>query len=299
MVQVRTNIGFQTRYKITAICSETELACSDTITVSNIVLSRGTLALGDATSYNTIALGTSSTPPVKTQTNLINPVSTLPLEVGTFEQNNIANPETSATSIIARTFIFKDFTFPANVRTLDLYEIGLVGRTRAVFDKLTIDQKTWVKVDLEIVYRYDDNVLVRTPSLINSEEKGLITYDITPIVFNTSPANDSGKGYGRIGALRSYIYDGVNPASSTYSNTLAPVITGTLHYDECYYSFHYTSIPFHDNVLIHGFVIRDTNNGIGFLIAYNQPIQIQEDDSLDITLKFNWSDLSETLPEPI
>ncbi len=299
MTQTRVKIGFQTRYKITAICSETEQPCSDTITIINQVLNRGTLALGDTVSYTDIALGTSSLPVDKTQTGLGNAVSTLPLSQGTFEQINEAPPEAPVTSTIKRTFVFKHFTFPSNLRTLDLCEVGLVGRTRAVFSALTIDPKTWVKVDLEIIYLYESAGSVQTPSTINAQETGLITYDITPIVLNQTPSNDTGKGYGRTAALRSYIYDGVNPLSTVYSNTLNPTIIGTMHYNDFYYSFHFSSDPFQNDATIPGFVVRDINNGIGFLVTYHQPLSILEDDSLDITVGFSWADLAETLPEPV
>ena len=293
MAQTRVKIGFRTRYKITAIDSETGHPVADPIAVCNIVLDRGILALGDAVSYSMIALGTSSIPADSTQTGLINAVSTLPLETGTFEQTNYVQGDGGVgASVIARTFLFKEFTFSSNIRTLDLNEIGLVGRTRAVFDTLTIDRKTWVKVDLEIVYEYASATASQIPNQINAEEEGIITYDITPIIFNSSPANDSGKGYGQVGALRSYIYDGINPISSSASNGLGLTITGTLHYEDLYYSFHYASERFQDDTPIHGFVIRDTNNGIGFLIEYHQPYIVEEDDSLDITVEFYWGQSS-------
>lgn len=289
MAQTRVTVGFRTRYKITAINSETGHPIDDPIIVNNIVLDRGILALGDAVSYSMIALGTSLIPTHPSQTDLINPIATLPLESGTFDQvNTVAGDGGNGTSVISRTFIFKEFTFPSNVRTLDINEIGLVGRTRAVFDTLTIDQRTWVKVDLEIIYQYNAESGINSPTTINSEGEGIVTYDITPIIFNSSPTNDSGKGYGRVAALRSYVYDGVNPISSTFSNGLGLTITGTLHYEDLYYSFHYGSERFQDDTEISGFVIRDTNNGIGFLIEYHKPFLIEEDDSMDIVVEFRW-----------
>lgn len=288
MAKTIVNIGFRTQYKITTIDKDTQQPIDDTV-VCNIVLHRGQLALGDVTSYSEIALGTSAAEADYNDTGLGNPVATLPLSVGTFEQINRNVTDLVTESVIRRTFIFKDFIFPSNIRTLDLNEIGLSGRTRAVFpETITIDPKTWVKVDLEIIYTYTGVTSYQNREFVNDEEGGTITYDITPIIFNPSPTNDNGKGYGQVGALRAYLYDGNNPASSTYSQSLGTTTVGNLHYDNFFYEFHLTTPKMQDETLLHGFVIRDVNNGVGFLITLTDDYYIQEDDSLDMAINFYW-----------
>lgn len=291
MAKTTVNIGFKTRYTITAIDSDTQEQISPPVNVCNIVLDQGYLALGDEVSYTEIALGTSGTPTASNQTGLLNTVSTLPLADGTFEQiNRVVTADIE--SVIKRTFVFKEFIFPSNLLTLDIREIGLVGRTRAVLPTpLSINRKTWVKVDLEIVYYYPKTTGSTIAEKVNGlEEGGTITYDITPIIFNPNPTNNSGKGYGRPQALRAYVYDGVDPFSSTFSQDLGVVVAGTLNKGDFFYQFFLSSPRLADTATLPGFVVRDTNNGVGYVITVQPPTGyvMQEDDSIDIELVFHW-----------
>lgn len=291
MAKTTVSIGFKTRYTITMIDSDTQEQISPPIRIDNLVLDQGYSALGDEISYTDIALGTSGTPANSSQTNLLNIVSTLPLSEGTFEQvNRIVAPDIE--SVIKRTFVFKEFIFPSNLVNLDIREIGLVGRTRAVLPTpLTINRKTWVKVDLEIVYNYPQTTGKIIVEKVNDlDEGGTITYDITPIVFNPNPQNNSGKGYGRPQALRAYLYDGVDAFSSTFSQSVGTVVLETHNKADFTHRFSLTCPRLANTTTLHGFIVRDTNNGVGYIIRLQAPngYELQEDDSIDISLIVHW-----------
>jgi hypothetical protein len=148
-------VAFRTRYKIQAIDKDTMQPTHEPIEICNMVLDTGYLAMGDAITYSTVSIGTSNLPTSPNQTAILSPASTLPIGDGDFSQINTAGELYGAphvTSTIIRKYLFKDFIFPANLRTLNLCEIGLDGVTRAVFDTLSITQNNWVEVQVIIEY---------------------------------------------------------------------------------------------------------------------------------------------------
>lgn len=292
MTKTNTQVGFKTRYCLQAIDSLTGEPLGEQIRVENIVLRGGMLALGDEIAYSKISIGTSDIPPTFDQTGLGLIANELPLSEGSFDQQIFqASTSSDIISRISREFLFKDFRFPSNSRTLTLREIGLSGVTRAVLPTpLEINQMHWVKVTLEIDYTYKSSQSQLIPQMVNMAGSGeVLRYDVTPFIYNPTPQNSSGKGYGVTNAILGYVWNGLDDglAVRTFGADIGLTVTPTLDRATCTMSFAITGRALSD-LEVPGFILRDTINGGAFKITFPEHLIVQEDDILDMVITYSW-----------
>lgn len=300
MTKTNARVGFKTRYCIQAIDRFTELPASEEIRVDNMVLRAGMLSLGNEVAYDSISIGTSDMPASFDQAGLVSIASELALTEGSFHQA-IFQSQTSNDIIsrITREFVFKDFRFPSNSRILTLREIGISGITRAILPTaIEINQNHWVKVTLEIDYIYRDNQNRTIPLMINTAGTSeVLKYNITPFIYNQSPQNSTGKGYGIPNAILGYVWNGL-PEGITdraYGATLGITITRELSQPDCTMTFKVIG-TFAKETVIPGFIIRDTINGGAFKITFPEGLIIEEDDTLDLVITYSWRQDPPTTP---
>lgn len=292
MTKTNARVGFKTRYCIQAIDRLTALPASEEIRVENMVLRNGMLALGNEVAYSNISIGTSDIPTSFDHTGLVTIASELLLSEGSFEQTIFQSPTSNdIISRITREFIFKDFRFPSNSRTLTLREIGISGVTRAVLPTaLEINQNHWVKVTLEIDYIYRKKMNQTIPLMVNTAGTSeVLKYHITPFIYNPTPQNNSGKGYGIANAILGYVWNGLPEGITdrTYGASLGVTITRELNQPECTMIFKVTG-SFTNETVIPGFIVRDTINGGAFKITFPEGLNVQEDDVLDLVIAYSW-----------
>ena len=292
MTKTNAQVGFKTRYCIQAIDRFTELPASEEIRVDNMVLRYGMLSLGKEVAYDSIVIGTSDIPVSFDQPGLVTSASELDLSEGSFVQNIFQSPTSNdIISRITREFIFKDFRFPSNSRTLTLREIGISGVTRAVLPTtLEINQNHWAKVILEIDYIYRDKPNQTIPLMVNATGTSeVLKYDITPFIYNANPQNSTGKGYGIPNAILGYVWNGLPEGITdrTYGATLGVAITRELSQPDCTMTFKVAG-TFANETVIPGFIVRDTINGGAFKITFPEGLVVQEDDSLDLVITYSW-----------
>jgi hypothetical protein len=250
------------------------------------------LALGNEVAYSNISIGTSDIPTSFDHTGLVTIASELLLSEGSFEQTIFQSPTSNdIISRITREFIFKDFRFPSNSRTLTLREIGISGVTRAVLPTaLEINQNHWVKVTLEIDYIYRKKMNQTIPLMVNTAGTSeVLKYHITPFIYNPTPQNNSGKGYGIANAILGYVWNGLPEGITdrTYGASLGVTITRELNQPECTMIFKVTG-SFTNETVIPGFIVRDTINGGAFKITFPEGLNVQEDDVLDLVITYSW-----------
>ena len=301
MTKTNARVGFKTRYCIQAIDSLTGLPASEEVRVDNMVLRNGMYALGKEVAYDSIAIGTSDIPASFDQPGLVSTAAELVLSDGTFLQSiAIAPTSNNVISRITREFIFKDFRFPSNSRTLTLREIGISGVTRAVLPTaLEINQNHWVKVILEIDYIYRESQDRSAPLIVNGQPTDeVLKFNITPFVYNQSPQNNSGKGYGIPNSVLGYVWNGLPEGigDRAYGATLGITIVREMNLLECEMTFNVKG-TFAKETVIPGFIIRDTINGGAFKITFPLGLIVEEDDSLDLVITYSWRQDPPTTPQ--
>lgn len=292
MTKTNAQVGFKTRYRVQAIDRETGLPVGDEIRVENMVLRNGMLSLGDEVAYSKISIGTSDIPPSFDQTSLVTVACELSLDEGTFEQTiGPAQTSTDIISRISREYIFKEFRFPSNARTLTLREVGLSGVTRAVLPTaLEINQNHWVRVLLEIDYAYRGSQTNEVPVSINTQAPtGVLKYTVTPFVYNQTPQNNTGRGYGGTNAVLGYVWNGTPEGITdrTFGTTLGLTVTREFDRDDCSVTFVVTG-SFITQKEVPGFIIRDTVNGGGFKIQFPLGLVVEEDDAIELRFTYSW-----------
>lgn len=296
MAKTNAQIGFKTRYGLTAIDRLTNQPVGEKLWVDNIVLNNGFYALGNEIAYSALAIGTSKLPPDPLQENLITPIATLPLSVGSFQQT-IFEEEGEVISRISRDFIFKNFTFPSNARTLQINEIGLVGVTRAVLPTtFEIDPSHWLEVTVQIDYTYQMGSYSITKKVNTVAEGGVLTYDVTPFIYNPNPANSTGRGWALTSSILAYVWDGIpeNIGVRTYGQTLGLKLDVIQEPELCRCRFKLTG-KFNVAGVIPAFIIRDVLNGGGFKFGFGEGLVVEEDDAIELDFTFNWGP---SVPQP-
>lgn len=294
--------GFRTRYHITPIDSQTGEVSGPTTTICNLVLASGYLALGEPTAYTSLSIGTNSLPANPHQTGILSPIAQQQLIDADFNQH-ILDAAGVVFSVCAYEFLFKDFLFPANLKTLDLCEIGLDGVTRAVFDTVQITRNNWVKVIMEVIYEY-------TPAdepweiAFNDHTNGvlgdaILTVTESAIIYNSKPNNNTGRGWGTDRSVICYPWSGTEDDFNDrgLTTSLGLTITPHLLQEQCRWKFDVKLPRAPGPITIPGLIIRDTVNGGGFLLRFNSGesvFTLPEDGSLDLQFSFSWNNLSST-----
>lgn len=298
MAKTNAQLGFKTRYGLRAINSLTQQPVGDKIWVDNIVLNVGFSALGNEIAYQELAIGTSKLPPDPLQENLITPIALLPLNLGTFEQT-IFETDGTVISRVSRDFIFKNFTFPSNARTLQINEIGLTGVTRAVLPTtFEISPNHWLEVTVEIDYTYHSGQRTIVKKVNKMGEGEVLTYNVTPFIYNPNPANLTGRGWALTNSVLGYVWDGVeeNVGNRTFGATLGLKVDVFLEPEQYRCRFKLSG-KFNTEGLIPGFIIRDVLNGGGFKFTFGDGLMVEEDDSIEIDFVFSWGPFL-AIPQP-
>lgn len=288
--------SFRTRFHITPLDSCTGLPTAPTTTTDNMVLASGYLALGDPTAYRSLSIGTNPLPANPHQTGILSPITQLDLEDAVFSQH-ISDAVGIVFSTCSFEFLFKDFIFPANLKTIDLTEIGLDGLTRAVFDTVQITRNNWVSVIMEVIYEYSPiqpEVFIGYNNYDTGVLDGELKIQTTAIIYNSKPNNNNGRGWGADRSVLCYPWSGVD---SDYNdrNLLAGLgmsITPKLMRDQYQWQFAVKVPRASAPVTIPGLIIRDTVNGGGFLLHFSEgegSFILPEDGSLDLQFNFNWN----------
>lgn len=286
-----TQMQFKTRYGLTLIDNQTQQPMGETQWTDNILLRSGALALGNEVAYQSVSVGISNSPTNVEQQNLLNPVAEFTLSNADFTQT-IFEQDSNVISRIEREVVFKSFRFPSNERTLTIHEIGVTGVTRAlVSDPIVINNNNWLKVVVQIDYVYSASPSRTVIKKINNTPSTeVLTYDVTPFIYNQTPTNTAGRGYGVTNALYGYVWDGTENGLSNrnYGQTLGLTVSATLDYVACCYRFVVTG-SFPVSKTIPGFIIRDTINGGAYKITFPDGWVIEEDDSIQIEFVYSWA----------
>lgn len=293
--------GFRTRYHITPIDSVTGEDSGPTTTTCNLVLASGYLALGNPTAYTSLSIGTNTLPANPHQTGILSPIAQQKISDADFNQH-ISDAAGVVFSVCAYEFLFKDFLFPANLKTLDLCEIGLDGVTRAVFDTVQITRNNWVKVIMEVIYEY-------TPSLESWEVEyedhipgvvgnAILTIEQSAIIYNNKPNNNTGRGWGTDRSVICYPWSGVEQDYNDrgLAATMGLTITPRLLQDRYRWNFDVRLTRATAPLIIPGLIVRDTVNGGGFLLRFKsgeEVFTLPEDGSLDLQFGFSWNNVSQ------
>lgn len=282
--------GFRTRYHITPVDSITGEPTEPTTTIDNMVLAVGYLALGNPTAFSHLSIGTNTAPASPQQTGLLTPISQKPISESTFSQT-INEASGVVFSTCAYEFLFKDFTFPSNLKTIDLAEIGFDGVTRAVFTPVEVKRNNWVKVIAEVIYEYTPGATV----LVEWEAHGgsatrTLKVEQSAFIFNQNPNNNTGRGWGADRSVRGYVWSGTE---GDYNPTAIGerYVTATLKASEFHWEFALDVNNAEKDTTLPGIVIRDTVNGGAFLVRLldgDNPFTIPEDGSVNLKFKFSW-----------
>lgn len=289
--------SFRTRFHITPVDSCTGLPTASTTTIDNMVLASGYLSLGDPTAYRSLSIGTNPLPASPHQTGILTPIAQQNISEAQFSQH-ISDAVGIVFSTCSFEFLFKDFLFPANLKTIDLTEIGLDGLTRAVFGTVQITRNNWVSVIMEVIYEYSPTQAEYVIDYNNYDPgvmgNGALKIQTTAIIYNTKPNNNNGRGWGTDRSVVCYPWSGTEGdyTDRNLTNSLGMSITPKLMRDQYQWQFGVkvprTSAP----VTIHGLIIRDTVNGGGFLLHFSEGegnFILPEDGTLDLQFNFNWN----------
>ena len=288
--------GFRTRYHITPIDGMTGEEVGPTTTTCNLVLTSGYHALGNPTAYSSLSIGTNPSPTNPRQTGILTPIAQLNITEATFNQH-ISNSEGVVFSVCSFEFVFKDFLFPANLKTLDLSEIGLDGVTRAVFPVVQITRNNWVKVIMEVIYEYTPQepvTIYYEDHIPGVESNARMVIEQTAFIFNSKPNNRNGRGWGADRSIICYPWSGTldDYNDRGLATTLGLTITPELQQDLYRWQFDVKLARAAAEVEIPGLIIRDTVNGGGFLLRFYQGdghFTLPEDGSIDMQFNFNWN----------
>ena len=293
--------GFRTRYHITPIDKDTGLPAGDTVIVCNLVLMQGYLALGEPTAYRSLSIGTNPIPPNFSQHGILTPIAKLNLEDAVFAQH-VIDSEPVVFSTASFEFLFKEFLFPSNVKSIDLTEIGLDGVTRAVFAPVTVTRNNWVKVVMEVIYEYG----VGAPKVFEYQPWGAshtaeLKIITRPIVYNDKPNNRTGRGWGADRSILCYVWSGIDDDYSDKGVTtgLGITITPKLNKELYNWAFQLKLPRAATETTIPGLIIRDTVNGGAFLLRFTSAgdvFVLPEDGSMDLTFEFSWDPIKSNEP---
>lgn len=291
MTETNSSIGFTTRYGIAAIDPETG-ETGERVWVESLLLDSGYAAFGRDSAYTHVSVGASAIAPHPAQENLIAPIATIALSNGTFTQEITKTESASVVSTITREVIFKDFAFPANLREITVNEVGIVGVSRGVLDNpVRITQNNWISLIVQVEYIYQRQVLSSVDIKVNNQpSEGVLTYNVDPFIYNESPANTNGTGWGLVNSVLGYVWDGTPEGVSNrnYTQTLGLQVTVFQEPSLNRTRFNVTG-AFLQNAIIPGFIIRDVLNGGAFKITFHDVgLVVEEDDTINIDFVFTW-----------
>lgn len=335
MKQTNAGLGFKTQYEITVIDKDSGQEIGDPIRVDNTVLKQGLYNLGNVIAYTGLAVGSLNDPTLPEDTGLHQEIGRVLFDKNDVTHTIVRSDNGDLISTVARTVVLKEFSFAENSRTLTIGEIGLIDTTRAIIDPaIEITKSNWLRVKVLIHYTYysmntalefsetkqiegEEYTFTAAngyvypaewfgPASFNNQTTGDIhRVNIEPFITNGMPLNDTGRGWGLTGSVTSYLWDGTDAGlnNRNYGNDLNITPKATLRQELGLWDFEYTikrNVPGYH--VIRGFIIRDTVNGGGFKVSFNQPLRIEEDSSVRLHLHFVWGEgvpFSGTVIDPV
>lgn len=283
--------GFKTRYRLSVIDRHSGNIIGEPMSVDNMVLASGYDKLGEAFTYDKLSIGTNGIAVNPEQMGVLASIATMDIDEASFSQSITSDQDDTVVSIAAHTFLFKNFRFPNNAASLTVREIGLVGVTRAILPDINITLNNWLLVEMEVIYTYTAGDI---PAIeYGGDDPSSVLFETKPFIYNYSPNNNTGRGWGAAESIGSVIWNGVEGDYRAIGPQADPItITTTLEKDKHRWAMRIQCNAANDNIDIPGIVLRDSINGGGFLVRFKRPsggmFVLPEDGKFDVTVYFKW-----------